>query len=77
MPVRKFRTLEEAEKALWRPPFDPDNLRIAASVTTLAMKLAGMALPKGVFKFRTLEEADRERERLISKSIRERRRETS
>jgi len=73
MPVHKFRSLEEAERALWRPPFDPDNLRIAASVTTLAMGLARMTLPKGVFKFRSLEEADRERERLISQLIRERR----
>jgi len=73
MPVHKFRSLEEAEKALWRPPFDPDNLRIAASVTNLAMWLARMSLPKGVFKFRSLEEADRERERLTSELIRERR----
>lgn len=76
MPVRKFRTLEEAEKALWREPFDSENLQIAASVTNLAMGLARMTLPKGVFKFRSLEEADRERERLISQLIRERRRES-
>jgi hypothetical protein len=73
MPVHKFRSLEEAEKALWRPAFDPDNLRIAASVTNLAMSLARMTFPKGVFKFRSLEEADRERERLTSELIRERR----
>ncbi len=73
MPVRKFRTLEEAEKALWRKPFDPENLRIAASVTSLAMGLARITLPKGVFKYRSLEEADQERERRIVQMIRERR----
>lgn len=67
MPIRKFRTLEEAEQALWRKPFDPVNLRITASVTTTAMKLAGVSLPKGVFKYRSLEEADRERERWESR----------
>lgn len=73
MPVRKFRTLEEAEKALWREPFDSENLRIAASVTNIAMGLARITLPKGVFKYRSLEEADREREGQITQMIRERR----
>lgn len=72
MPVRKFRTLEEAEKALWRKPFDPENLRIAASVTTMAMRLAGVTLPKGVFRYRSLDDANCERERRESQTIRER-----
>jgi hypothetical protein len=75
MPIRKFRTLEEAEKALWREPFDPENLRVSASVTNLAMGLARITLPKGVFKYRSLEEADQERDRQIAEMIRERRKE--
>jgi hypothetical protein len=76
MSIRKFRTLEEAEKALWREPFDPENLRIAASVTTLAMGLARITLPKGVFKYRSLEEADQERDRHVAQLLRERRKES-
>lgn len=74
MPVQKFRTLEEAEEALWREPFDRDNLRIASSVTTLAMRLARVRLPKGLFKYRSLDDADRGRQRWESEAIRERKR---
>lgn len=72
MSIQKFRTLEDAAKALWREPFDRENLRIAASVTTLAMRLAGATLPKGVFKFATLEEANRAQNEWESAQIRTR-----
>jgi hypothetical protein len=74
MPVRKFRTLEEAERALWREPFDPQNLRITASITTTAMRLAGITLPKGILKYRTLADADDAREQWESQAVQNRRR---
>jgi hypothetical protein len=57
MPVWKFRTLEDARRALWVSPGDPDLL--------LRMShLAAMAPPprpvrRGVTRYRTLEEAKR------------------
>ena len=58
MPVQKFRSFEEAERALWREPFDPANLRILCSISTTLRRLGGWTLPKGVFKYRSMEEAD-------------------
>ena len=59
MPVRRFRSFEEADQALWRRPFDPENTRILASLTSTLRRLGGWKLPTGVFKYRSIEEANR------------------
>ena len=58
MPVRKFRTLEEAARSLWPDPGDP---RIWAAVVRrwqLHRFVAGERplRPAGVFKFRSIDE---------------------
>jgi hypothetical protein len=58
MPVQRFRSFEEAERALWRRPFDPDNLRIVAALHATARRLGGWSLPRGVFRYRTAAEAE-------------------
>ena len=55
MPVWKFRTFEEARRALWLSPEDPDLLRRMS-------RLAAMAGPprpvrRGVTRFHDIEEA--------------------
>jgi hypothetical protein len=62
MPVQKFKTFEEAEKALWK--FHPDAAyydRIA-ELWDFANKLNPISYPKGIFKFRTIEEANKHRD---------------
>jgi hypothetical protein len=36
MPVRKFRSVAEMPGVQWRTPLDPDNLRLACSLSQLA-----------------------------------------
>jgi len=61
MPVQKFRTHEEARRALWIPPGDPRiprRLRYWLGVWTV---LYPLARPRGVSKFRSIEEANASR----------------
>lgn len=58
--VKKFRTLEEAERDLW--VMEPDEgyyRRVLRLLDTLPRRPA----PRGIFRYRSLEEAQRERER--------------
>ena len=62
MPVTKFRTHEEARRALWIPPGDPRLDTIIPFVWKLALELAGPCpFPRGVRKFRSIEEANADR----------------
>ncbi|HFE64893.1 hypothetical protein B1H10_07940 [candidate division KSB1 bacterium 4484_188] len=62
MPVYKFKTFEEAERALWN--FNPDEAYYArvAELWNFANKLSPVSYPRGIFKFRSLEEANKQRE---------------
>jgi hypothetical protein len=62
MPVQKFKTFEEAEKALWKIKPDDTYLARVAELWDFANKLNPISYPKGVFKFKTIEEANKHRE---------------
>jgi hypothetical protein len=64
MPVQKFKTFEEAERALLN--FHPDEAYYAraAELWDFANKLNPISYPKGIFEFRTIEEANKHREEL-------------
>ena len=58
MPIRKFHSLEEARRALWVRPGTPEHSRALRSVFWLAARFCpAPQVPPGVFKYRTLEEA--------------------
>lgn len=61
MPVYKYRTFEEAERALWN--FSPDEayFKRVAELWAFADQLNSIIYPKGIFKFQNLEEANRQR----------------
>jgi len=62
MPIYKFKTFEQAERALWN--FNPDE-RYYERVEELwdfANELNPIDYPRGIFKFQTIEEANRQRE---------------
>jgi hypothetical protein len=64
MPVYRFRTLEEARRALWLESGDPKLERVIRWVWGLAAEMAGPSgAPRGVRKFRTIEEANADRKR--------------
>ena len=68
MGVRKFRSIEEMKGQPLRP-LDPENLRIACSLSSLE-GLAPPARRPGVRKFRSVEELSRERERRDAPAVR-------
>ncbi len=58
MPVKKFKTFEEAERDLWC--FKPDEAYFerVRKIFDMAYKLYTPNYPKGVHKYKTFEEAD-------------------
>jgi hypothetical protein len=62
MPLRKFRSVDEMPNAAFRPPLDPDNLRLAFRLSATALRLAPRRFPAGVHKYRSVMEAWQRRE---------------
>ncbi len=62
MPVYKFRTLDEMRRAQWLTPEDPRLPRVIRLVWQRAWEMAGCYVPpRGVFKFRSIEDANAHR----------------
>ena len=62
MPVQRFRTLDDARRALWLKPGDPKLERAVKWVWALSAELtAPYVQPRGVRKYRTIEEANADR----------------
>jgi hypothetical protein len=57
MGVRKFRSVEEMPGPPRRPPLDPENLRLAFGLASLAHGLNPQRTEAGVRKFRSWDEA--------------------
>ncbi|MBM3227100.1 MAG: hypothetical protein FJZ47_25310 [Candidatus Tectomicrobia bacterium] len=75
MPIQKFRSLEEAERALWASPMHTDLLARIEALWSFSMQLVPRDIPRGVRKFRTLEEANAEREQWVQRRVERLRRE--
>lgn len=70
MPVRKFRSVEDMPGARPRTPLDPENLRLACSLSQLAHWLHPMKHTPGVRKYRSVEEAWRARQEWVRSQLR-------
>jgi hypothetical protein len=68
VPVRKFRDLDAARRALWqRGPSD-----LVAHIKALwafSARLAPRRIPRGVRKFRSIEDANQEREQWVTRRV--------
>lgn len=62
MPVRKFRDVGEMEDSLWREPGDPNLFRAVAGLWDFAERTCGRRFPPGVYRHRSIEEAERLRD---------------
>jgi hypothetical protein len=62
MPVRKFRSLQEMEDALWRPSDDPSLAVAIARVWSFADRTCPRRFPPGVYRHRSVEDAQRLRD---------------
>jgi hypothetical protein len=56
MPVRKFRSVEEMNVPVWREAGDPALVRAIASVWAFGRRTRPRLGPRGVRKFRSVEE---------------------
>ncbi len=59
MPIYKFKSFEEAEKALWN--FDPDEnyYQKIAKLFQLGFRLSPPQCRRGIFKFKNFEEREK------------------
>jgi hypothetical protein len=65
MPIKKFRNLEEmnaAEDSLWHEPGTPALWQAIRRVWSFAARTCPRRFPPGVYKHRSLEDAQRQRE---------------
>ncbi len=63
MPVRRFRSVDEMTPPSEPRAFDPDNLRIAISLSRACLSLDRRRWTPGVHKYRSTSEAGEARER--------------
>jgi hypothetical protein len=63
MPVRKFRDVSEMEDTLWYERADPALPRAIAGVWDFAARMCPLQFPRGVHKYRSIDDANADRER--------------
>jgi hypothetical protein len=68
VPVRKFRDLDTARRALWqrRPS---DLLSHIKALWAFSARLTPRQIPRGLRKFRSIEEANQEREQWVTRRV--------
>jgi hypothetical protein len=75
MPVQKFRSVEDMPPVPPCESLDAECLRRIASLWARSSAFSNRVYPRGVFKFRNLEEAQTARERVTQDNIERLRRE--
>ena len=70
MPIQKFRDLDEARRALWVDSGQPDLVSRIQTLWAFSTRLAPRQIPRGVRKFRSIEEANQERDRWVIRRVR-------
>ena len=61
MPVQKFRSFDSAREALWGDPSEPGYFRRMAWLWAFSDWLSPKTFPHGVYRFRSIEEANHQR----------------
>ena len=69
MGVKTFRSVEEMESAVWREP-GPALWRAIKAVWDFAERTVGARFPPGVYKHRSIEDAQKLRERWDEENFR-------
>lgn len=69
MSIQRFRDFEEARRALWTAADDPKLADRIRRLWRFSVRLAKPSAPRGVLRFRTIEEANAERERRIAMRV--------
>ena len=69
MPIQKFRSVEEMPDLEWTDPKDERLLDRLRKLSARWAQLIPRSYPRGIFKFRTVEEAQQARERLLEQDL--------
>jgi hypothetical protein len=69
MPVQKFRSVEDMPPVDWCTTVDEAFFRRIARLWSRSSALSARIYPRGVFKFRSIEEAQEARERVTRENI--------
>lgn len=69
MPVRKFRDSEDARRELWVDSSDPSLGPRIRALWARSVRLAPSMAPRGLRKFRSVHEADQERQEWIQRRV--------
>jgi hypothetical protein len=69
MPVKKFRSVEEMPPVEWCEIADEECFRRIARLWARSSAFSARIYPRGVFKFRNLEEAQQARERVTQENV--------
>jgi hypothetical protein len=70
LPIQRFRSLDEARRALWVDPSDPALPNRIRRLWRFSARLARLNPPRGVQRFRSIEEANAERGRQETERVR-------
>lgn len=62
MPVRKFRSIEQMKRGTWHEPGSPELFEAMRATWDLAHRTLRPYFPPGVYKHRSLEDAERLRD---------------
>jgi len=63
MPIRKFRDISEMEGNTWREPGSPELFRAIRSIWDFSSRTLKRRFPPGVYKHRSIEDAQKLREK--------------
>ena len=69
MPIQKFTDFDDARRALWASPGQPNLIARIKGLWTFSTRLVPRQIPRGVRKFRSIEEANRERDQWIEQRV--------
>ena len=69
MPLQRFQSLDDARRALWIDPHDPTLSARIRSVWRFSARLVERRIPRGVRRFRRIEDANAERERWVADRV--------
>ena len=73
MPIYKYKSFEDAEKALWNLNPDENYYKRVAELWEFANELNPISYPTGIFKFKSIQESNQHRENLELNHVKKRR----
>jgi hypothetical protein len=69
MPIQKFRSFDDARRALWVSSQQPNLIARIQALWTFSARLVPRQIPRGVRKFRSIEAANQERDQWVRQRV--------